>query len=179
MNYKYRLVNLDMFTSLLCLFLWFGLWTLVLGATAYATPQSLGPMTNCRLVSSGIATVSHLYVAAFYIGLSTDSNNSILATYVVFFSGVLLGIPAVLLSIYRTRKLALVCVSWVLMVVSSLLLCVFSCLLVTPTVLKVPLVLATVYITAHHAVVDGFWWWFFTLDPSALLDLDYYQDETI
>jgi hypothetical protein len=168
-----------MFTSLLCLFLWFGLWTLVLGATAYATPQSLGTVTTCRLVSSGIATVSHLYIAAIYIWSSTDSNNYILATYVVFFSGVLLGLPAVLLSIYRARKLALVCISWALMVVSSLVLCVFSCLLVVPIVLKVPLVVATVYITVHHAVVDGLWWWFFPLDPVALLDLNYYQDETI
>ena len=173
-----------MFTDLLILIICFGLFTLATGMTAYSTPKTLCHITKNRFASSCIVTLCHLYTMAFYIWLPQNTTNTydsyVLYTYLLFFSGAITCLPMALLSIYRKHKLCIVYVSLILMNIASICLCIFSITISTDTVYKIFLIFSGFYMVIHHVVFDTILWWsMFSVENSSILDLGYYEDETI
>jgi len=173
-----------MFTDLLVLFVCFGLLTLAMGTTTYATPKILCDITKFRSISSCIAAVCHLYTVAFYIWPPSSTqnipNSLVLYTYILFFCGAVTCLPMALLSIYREQKLVIVYIALLAMVISSICLGIFSLVVVTSLSYKIFLVCASIYLILHHIIVDGILWWgVFSVETSSILDMGYSQDETI
>jgi len=173
-----------MFTDLLIVVVCFGLFTLAMVMTAYSTPKSICHITKGRFVSSCLVTLCHLYTMAFYIWPPENTkniyNSYVLYTYILFFSGAITCLPMALLSMYREHKLCIVYVSLSLMDISSVFLCIFSITTSTDIAYKIFLVFSGFYITIHHVMFDTVLWWaMFSVHKSAILDMGYYEQETI
>jgi len=173
-----------MFTELLILIICFGLFTLAMALTSYSTPKSICHVSKSRVVSSCLVTFCHIYTMAFYIWPPQNTQNVhrslLLYTYILFFSGAITCLPMALLSVYRHQKLVIVYISLGLITIASICLCVFSINVTTDLAYKIFLVFSGFYIVIHHVVFDIILWWFmFSIDSSAILDMGYYEHETI